>query len=67
MIFGVINLVDVVEAIQPGLLGGLLDKAPRFITEAMKAVDALLTDLDTLQQIVDDAQVKAAAGDGPGE
>jgi hypothetical protein len=64
LIFGVINLVDVVEAIQPGLLGGLLDKAPRFITEAMKAVDALLTDLDTLQQIVDDAQVKAAVGMG---
>ena len=64
LIFGVINLVDVVEAIQPGLLGGLLDKAPRFITEAMKAVDALLTDLDTLQQLVDDAQVKAAVGAG---
>ena len=38
----------------------MLDKAPRFITEAMKAVEALLTDLDSLQKIVDDAQVKAA-------
>jgi hypothetical protein len=62
MIFGVINLMDVVNKIGPGLDGGLLDKVPRFITEAMKAVDSLMNDLDTLQTIVNDAQVKAAVG-----
>jgi hypothetical protein len=64
LIFGVINLMDVVDKIGPGLDGGLLDKVPRFITEAMKAVDSLLTDLDTLQKIINDAQVKAAVGGG---
>ncbi len=66
LIFGVINLADVVEAISPGMLSGLLDKAPRFITEAMKAVEALLTDLDSLRKIVDDAQVKAAVNAAAG-
>lgn len=60
LIFGVINLADVIEMINPGMLSSMLDKAPRFITEAMKAVDSLLTDLDTLQKIVNDAQVKVA-------
>ena len=61
MIFGVINLADVVAQILPAdKLSNMLDKVPRFITEAMKAVESLLNDLDTLQKIVDDAQVKAA-------
>ncbi len=62
LLFGVINLVDVVESISPGLLDGMLDKAPRFITEAMKAVETLLSDLDSLQKLVNDAQAKAAMG-----
>jgi hypothetical protein len=64
MIFGVINLMDVVDGLSPGMLAGALDKMPRFITEAMRAVDSLMTDLDSLQKIVDDAQVKAALGVG---
>ena len=64
LIFGVINLADVIQKIDPGLLSSMLDKAPRFITEAMKAVDSLLTDLDTLHNIVNNAQVSAAVGVG---
>jgi hypothetical protein len=64
LIFGVINLMDVVKKIGPGLDGGLLEKVPRFITEAMKAVDSLMNDLDTLQKVINDAQVKAAVGVG---
>jgi len=60
LIFGAINLADVIEKIDPGMLSSMLDKAPRFITEAMKAVDSLLTDLDTLKTILDKPQVQNA-------
>jgi hypothetical protein len=61
MIFGAINLVDVIQGILPeDKLSSMLDKVPRFITEAMKAVDSLLTDLDTLQEIVSSTEVSTA-------
>lgn len=65
LIFGVINLMDVVKGVAAGQLNGAMDKVPRFITEAMRAVDTLLNDLDALQKIANDAQVKAAVGVGP--
>lgn len=61
-LFGVLNLWDIVA----GLVGGetianALDRVPRLLTESLTAVEALLKDINALEQLVNEASGELGA------
>lgn len=61
-LFGVIDLWTIIKMLGGGEIANALDKVPKFITETMSAVTALLTDLENLKNLVNQASSDLPGG-----